>query len=229
MTELPLCCCDPAWTKNGGLVLWNVTAMCEMFKTFCQMGKNRLEGDLENHSMLEQWLNIIRHHQKIRRDFITLARKYYGITWNLSWLWTDRGESLDRRYLDSRPGRFGKVGCIKYLSSKNQQERILIRRKDDEFIFPKADGTAKCQRERPRIPRTDSQAGTYRQERRSQRRTSRGTGRFSTDRNKRWRCSPELTCGQSNVTSLIFITLNLEFNATCRKKKRFLFHIQWCC
>ena len=34
-------------------------------------------------------------------------------------------------------------GCIRYLSSKNQRERILIRQKDDEFIFPVADGTAK--------------------------------------------------------------------------------------
>ena len=35
---------------------------------------------------------------------------------------------------------FGKVGCIKYLSSKNQRERV--RQKDDEFIVPVADGAA---------------------------------------------------------------------------------------
>ena len=31
-----------------------------------------------------------------------------SITRNLSGLWADRGENLERRYLDSRPGRFGK-------------------------------------------------------------------------------------------------------------------------
>ena len=32
------------------------------------------------------------------------------------------------------------------------------------------------------------------------------------------------TSGQSKVTSVIVITLNLEFNSTCRKKKHFQFH-----
>ena len=35
------------------------------------------------------------------------------------------------------------VGCIRYLSSKNKRKRSMDRKKDDEFIFPVADATAK--------------------------------------------------------------------------------------
>ena len=35
--------------KNVGLILWNVTAICEMFKTSWQMGKHLMKDDLENH------------------------------------------------------------------------------------------------------------------------------------------------------------------------------------
>ena len=61
-----------------------------------------------------------------------------SITKNLSGLWADRGENLERKYLDCRPGRFGKVGCIRYLSSKNQRRRSI-----DETKKMTADGTAK--------------------------------------------------------------------------------------
>ena len=46
-----------------------------------------------------------------------------------------------------------------------------------------------CQEKRPRIPRTHSKAGTDRNERRSQRRTSKKLGGASTSRNKRGRRS----------------------------------------
>ena len=52
-------------------------------------------------------------------------------------------ENLERRYLDSRLGRFGKLGCIRYLPLKNQSKGSIVQSKDDEFIFPIADGTAK--------------------------------------------------------------------------------------
>ena len=42
---------------------------------------------------------------------------------------------------------------------------------------------------------------------------------ISSDRNM-----PGKTSGQSKVTSFIVITLNLEFNITCRKKKHVQFH-----
>ena len=35
--------------KDGGLMLWNAGAMCEMFKTSWQTGKLRMKDDVENH------------------------------------------------------------------------------------------------------------------------------------------------------------------------------------
>ena len=53
-------------------------------------------------------------------------------------------ERIWKGYFDSRPGRFGKVGCIKFFYPRRiNAKEVLIRQKDDEFIFPTADGTAK--------------------------------------------------------------------------------------
>ena len=55
-----------------------------------------------------------------------------------------RGSNLERGYSDRRSGRFGeKLGCVRYLSSKNQRERSIDQTKNDEFIFPFPDCTAK--------------------------------------------------------------------------------------
>ena len=35
--------------RNGGLVLWNAVAICEMSKTSWQMGEHLMRGDSENH------------------------------------------------------------------------------------------------------------------------------------------------------------------------------------
>ena len=51
---------------------------------------------------------------------------------------------LETRCSDRRFGRFGNVGRIRNLSSKHERERSIDNtKKDDEFIFPFADGTAK--------------------------------------------------------------------------------------
>ena len=36
--------------KNGGLVLWSATAICDVSKTSWQMGKLRMKDDVEKHS-----------------------------------------------------------------------------------------------------------------------------------------------------------------------------------
>ena len=38
------CCCNQAWTKSGGRIPRNVTAMCETFKISCLMGETPYEG-----------------------------------------------------------------------------------------------------------------------------------------------------------------------------------------
>ena len=74
-------CCNPAWRKNGGLVLWSAVAICEMSKTSWQMGKHLMNGDLENLSKdqsfrLAPWLNIILSLRKTSQGSINLVRKF---------------------------------------------------------------------------------------------------------------------------------------------------------
>ena len=51
--------------------------------------------------------------------------------------------NLERRYFDSRSGRFGKVGRSDIYPRRINAKEVLIRQKDDEFVFPIPDGTAK--------------------------------------------------------------------------------------
>ena len=37
-------CCNQVRTKNGGRILWNVSAICEMFKTSWHMGRHHMKG-----------------------------------------------------------------------------------------------------------------------------------------------------------------------------------------
>ena len=56
-------CCNPDWMMNGGQILRNAVAICEMSKTSWQEGRLLMKDHLKNHSMgqqflLEQWLDI---------------------------------------------------------------------------------------------------------------------------------------------------------------------------
>ena len=46
--ERLLYCCNPAWMKNGLLVLWNATVICEVSKNSWQTGKLFTKSDSEN-------------------------------------------------------------------------------------------------------------------------------------------------------------------------------------
>ena len=91
---------------------------------------------------------------------------------------------------DSRSGRFGRVGCIRNLSSKNQRKGSIDQTKRWWIHIPDSRWYSKMVRKRLRIPSTHSKAGATCEERSSQWRTSRLTGRVSTDRINRWRWSP---------------------------------------
>ena len=72
-------CCNQVWTKNGGRIPWNVTAICETFKISCLMVRHLVKGDSENHLTdkwyrLEQWSTITLSLPKICRDCISSAR-----------------------------------------------------------------------------------------------------------------------------------------------------------
>ena len=69
---------------------------------------------------------------------------------------------MERRYSDCGSGRIGKVGCIRDLSSKNERESNTDQTKDDEFIFPFPDGTAKMSGRDYEFGEPHSEAGTNR-------------------------------------------------------------------
>ena len=94
-------------------------------------------------------------------------------------------------------------------------EEVLIRQNDDEFIFPVADGTAKLSGRdyefRAPTPRLSAE--------------NLMANRESFNRqNQQVTLKPVPTFGRFKVTSSVVITMNLEFNSTCLKKKHFLFH-----
>ena len=141
-------------------------------------------------------------------------------TWNLSWLWADRRENLERRCLLCRPGRFWNVGCIWCLPSKNQSKgSIWSVRKDDEFVFPNSRWHTKTVRKRLQIPSTHSKAGTTCKEWKSQWRHSRRIGRVSTGRTCE-ACGDFLVASRWHHLSPSHWTTSTTL---CRKKKRSLF------
>ena len=90
--------------KSGGLILWNVTVICEMLKTAWQAGKHLMKDASENHLkvqqfLLAQWLNIIRFLHKTSPGFINLARKFCQ---ECSSICIYRGKNLDWRYSGCR-------------------------------------------------------------------------------------------------------------------------------
>ena len=113
-----LYCCNEAWMKSGGLILWNAIAICEMSKTSWRMGKHVTNGDLENHLKarsfrLVQWLKIIQFLQKDLARLLQFGKKVlHGI---LLWICIICGRNLERRYFGRRhrgAGNFGRVSEI---------------------------------------------------------------------------------------------------------------------
>ena len=138
-------CYNQDWMKDGGLVV---------VECFCSLTRPRPPGRQEN----SIWKTIWRTIQRSKNSFWTngwtssdLTRGssknssiwQESITRNLSWLWVSPRVNLERIYSDIRSGRFGKVGCIRCVSSKNQCERRIDQTKRWWIHIPFWDGTAK--------------------------------------------------------------------------------------
>ena len=202
-------CCNQAWMKDGGQILWHAVAICEMFKTSWQMGKLFVKGDSENNLKdqslrLARWLNIIRFLHENNQGFTNLVRQFH----------------LECSS-DMRESRVEKKDASEIRPRRINATEVLTPLWGEDFV-PSRWWYSKIVRRRPRIPRIHSKAGTTCGESRSQYKSLRRTGRTSTDRIKRWRWSPG-TSGRFKVTSSIVITLNLVFSHLCRKKK----HSPW--
>ena len=95
------------------------------------------------------------------------------------------GRNMERRFFGGRHWGAG----VRNPCSKTQCRGNFYNENDDNFS-PNRRWYSKIVRKRLRFPRIQSETGTHRKERRSQWRTSRWTGRSSTDRINRWRWSP---------------------------------------
>ena len=217
--ELQQYCYNQAWMKDGGLVVWNAIAICEMSKTSWQMGKTLYErrfGEPSKGPIIPCGaMADIRFRREINQHFINLARKYYlesflGVIWS-------REEFCKGDILMADLEDLEKVGRTWNLSSRNQRERSIDITKKRWIQISSSTGTGKIVRKRLRLPKAE----TDREEWRSQWRTSKRTGRVSTGRNSRWRCSPCRRLVDPSWLHFIVITMNLEFNSTCRRKKPF--------
>ena len=125
------------------------------------------------------------------------------------------------RYSGRRHWGIGKHGRIRNPSSKNQCNRSVDATKERRFHHPSTRWHRKIVSQISRIPRTHSKAGTTCGERSSQWRTSRRTGRAPTDRNKRWRWSPERLLVDWRWLYQSSARWNLEFDSVCRKKNHY--------
>ena len=59
--------------KDGGQILWNATAICEMSKTSWKMEKLLMKGDSVNHSKVQKFL--LEH--ETSQDFTNWDRKFH--------------------------------------------------------------------------------------------------------------------------------------------------------
>ena len=133
--------------------------------------------------------------------------------------------NLETRYFGRRHFKNRKIWTHrKFIFEEIKAKEVLTQQRSEYLYFPNSIWNSWIVSKRPRIPRTLSKAGTTCRVRRSQWRTWRRTGRVSTDRNKRWRCSTERLLGRSKVTSSVVITVNVEFNSVCRMKKHSLWN-----
>ena len=140
-----------------GLILWNGTAICEMFKTSWQMGKTPYErrfGELCKGPVIP-FGAMVEYHPCSAKDLSRLHRfgkkvlpgillgyaLYAGGIWKGDILVADieEVEKMDTSEIHAR---------------RLQAKEVSIPQKGDEFIFPVPDGTAQFVKERPRIPRT---------------------------------------------------------------------------
>ena len=78
--------------------------------------------------------------RETKHELVKLEENYYGGFYRLSFI---RCGNLGRRYSDYWCWRIGKFGVIEiYFKILNAQE-LLITQRDEEFVFPVADGSAK--------------------------------------------------------------------------------------
>ena len=121
--------------------------------------------------LLEQWLNIIRFLQKDQLRLPQFGKKvlpgiFLGYELVAGGIWNGDIPVADLEDLE-------KLDASEIYPRRINAKEVLITPKEDEFIFPEADGTAKLSRRDYKFREPHSKAGTDRKESRFQQRTSR--------------------------------------------------------
>ena len=167
-------CCNQVWMKIRGRVPWNVSAICEIFRTDCLMGEPRTKGDLVNHLKdrsfhLVHWLNIIPNPRRISQESINLERKCsleyssvmyckrreYGMETSFLWTlrswkrWTHRKSMLK----DSTLKRWYFLKVVKITNSRSQMEQWNLMEETRHWERPPWYGIKPISRRKsPRFP-----------------------------------------------------------------------------
>ena len=172
-------CCNQVWMKNGGRIPWNVTAICEMFKTW----KHLMKGDLEKHSKdVTLFESMIEYHPNSAKDqsrqfgkkvlsgiylvYVLHARRHLGRRHVIMVVDTEELENLDASDVHAR---------------RLNAKEVLMPKNGETAIFPVADGTAKLVVwKRSGFPKIHLNSGLSCTRRWAERRSSRRLGRVST-------------------------------------------------
>ena len=190
------------------------------------MGEHLTDGDLENHFnawlfRLVQRLNIILFLRRSSQGSTSLVRKWYReCSSDMHW---SREESGKEICLVADIEDLENLDAWEIHARRLNAKEVITQRGMKIVYFPIEDGSAKFWK-RLWSPRIHSKARTTCKEWRSQRRTSRKPTEVSTDRNKRWRWSPQwlLVNGRDFVHRHHVEPRVL--NSTCRQKKHHQSH-----
>ena len=103
-------------------------------------------------------------------------------------------------------------------------KEVLTPMRSENSIFPVRRWNSNIVWKRRRIPRTHTKAGTTCEGVKISEMNFKANRKSLNRQNQKLTLKPEMTCVQSKVSSFIVVTLNVEFNSTCRRKKHSQFH-----
>ena len=133
--------------ENGGRIPRNASAICEISRISCLMGRHHIwkailrTSQSTNYSI---WGNGRISPYFCQRPVATTSVWVKSLTWNIHRLCIARGENLERRHLGRRHRGIGKDGRIwNPCKKKTQCKRELTPTSGKKLKFPVADGTEK--------------------------------------------------------------------------------------
>ena len=170
--ELLLYCCNEAWTKNGGRIPWNDTAICETLKTGYRTGTQSYERRFGApfRGPVIPFVSMIEYHPILwsrptetacAEDWSRLHQKWQeSFTWYIPWICIECVQNLERRQHGRGHEGAGNIWTRqKSTLQDSMQRKSSCRKIVKNFIFPIADGTVKLSGTDPVFQRSTSIRG----------------------------------------------------------------------